>query len=53
MRDAPGGRTGNAAGQGFNRMRYGSGDLKNTPRPKGVSSNPYARNFADFLNKRP
>lgn len=52
-RDGPGGRSGNAAGQDFSKLRYGRGDLKNTPRTKGMSNNPYARNFADFLSKRP
>ena len=52
-RDAPGGRTSNAAGQGFFRLQYGRGPLKDTPRPRGMGATAYAQNFGDFLSKQP
>jgi N-sulfoglucosamine sulfohydrolase len=52
-RDAPGGRTENAAGPSFHKFQFARGELKDTPRPKGMSQKAYARNFADFLSQRP
>ncbi|MEK6235049.1 MAG: sulfatase, partial [Planctomycetales bacterium] len=52
-RDGPGGRTQNAAGVPYVRLQYGKGDLKNVAKPRGMSSNAYAKNFAEFLGKRP
>jgi N-sulfoglucosamine sulfohydrolase len=52
-RDAPGGRTENAAGPAYSRHQYGRGELKDVPQPAGVSRTAYSHNFGDFLSKRP
>lgn len=52
-KNEPGGRTKNPAGDPFNRLHFGRGELENTPRPPGVASNAYSHNFHDFLEKRP
>ncbi len=52
-RDAPGGRTENAAGPPFNRHHYGKGELKDTPQPPGMSRRAYSANFGDFLSQCP